>query len=190
MSTVCDSRARGGGGPVRKRHGQRAGATSAGAHPAEPAAQPRRGSCGVELSMDPRPFALAVKALIHDAGGRLLVLRRSVSSRHFAGLWELPGGKLDPGESFDQGLLREVAEETGLTIALEKVAGATQYDLPAVRVAVLLLDARLLGGALQLSAEHDEFQWVTLAELVELALGDPLKAFFQARQDTAARGRD
>ena len=71
--------------------------------------------------MSHKPFALSAKVVVRDEEGRCLLLKRSMSSKGNPGKWDLPGGKVDIGESFDQGLLREVAEETGLTISLQRV---------------------------------------------------------------------
>ncbi len=59
-----------------------------------------------------RPF-LGVGALIFD-GGRLLIVQRA--SDPFKGYWSLPGGILETGETLDQGVRREVREETGLEV--------------------------------------------------------------------------
>ena len=111
------------------------------------------------------PFALTVKAVLFDDQNRCLLLRRSAANRHFAGCWEWPGGKLDPGEDFATGLHREVREEAGLEIELTALAGATQFEMPNAHVILLCLEARPLGTAVRLSAEHDVFAWVPLNEL-------------------------
>ena len=111
------------------------------------------------------PFALTVKAVLFDDQNRCLLLRRSTANRHFAGCWEWPGGKLDPGEDFATGLHREVREEAGLEIELTALAGATQFEMPTAHVILLCLEARPLGTAVRLSEEHDDFAWVPLAEL-------------------------
>ncbi|MDH6128848.1 NUDIX domain-containing protein [Kitasatospora sp. GP82] len=56
-----------------------------------------------------------VGALITDESGRVLLLRRKPED-FLGGLWELPGGGVDPGEHLQEALSREVMEETGLTV--------------------------------------------------------------------------
>ena len=99
--------------------------------------------------MQVKPFGLAVKALVDDGNGRVLLVRRSMRSKFFKGKWDPPGGKVDPGESFDAALVREAAEETNLTIALQGVAGAAEYEMPAVRVVLLSLHADVAAGDIQ-----------------------------------------
>jgi 8-oxo-dGTP diphosphatase len=111
------------------------------------------------------PFTLTVKAVLFDAQNRCLLVRRSPTNRHFAGCWEWPGGKVDPGEDFATALNREVREEAGLEIELTALAGATQFEMPAAHVILLCLEARPLGTAVRLSEEHDDFAWVPLGEL-------------------------
>ena len=92
--------------------------------------------------MPHKPFALSAKVVVLDGISHCLLLRRSTSSKGNPGKWDLPGGKVNTGGNFEQGLLREVAEETGLTISLKRVLGAAESALPAKRVACLIL-----GGA-------------------------------------------
>jgi 8-oxo-dGTP diphosphatase len=127
--------------------------------------------------MSTKPFALAVKALVADEQGRVLAIRRSAESKFFGGNWDLPGGKVDPGESFDVALVREVAEETGLSIALTGVAGATEYDGPTVRLAVLFMEAALQSGQVRLSSEHDDYAWVERSKLPEMGFAGQLREF-------------
>jgi 8-oxo-dGTP diphosphatase len=127
--------------------------------------------------MSDKPFALAVKALVADERGRILAIRRSAASSQFGGNWDLPGGKVDPGESFDVALVREVAEETGLSITLTGVAGATEYDCPKVRLAVLFMGAAVESGEVQLSSEHDDYAWVERSKLPEMGFAGQLREF-------------
>jgi 8-oxo-dGTP diphosphatase len=127
--------------------------------------------------MTSKPFQLSAKVIIDNSAGRVLLLKRSQASKHNACAWEFPGGKTDPGETFDQALLREVAEETGLAIALDRVLGAGEADLSARKVAYLFLEARHVNGAVRLSEEHDAFIWVTPTELPQQPLAPQFKQF-------------
>ena len=127
--------------------------------------------------MSAKPFGLAVKAVIRDGDGKMLLLRRSAANRSFVGCWEWPGGKCEPGEPFDQALVREVREETGLTVEVTGLAGASSFEMPTVNLVLLCLDARITGGTLCLSVEHDASDWVSAAALPGLDLPAQIRSF-------------
>jgi 8-oxo-dGTP diphosphatase len=129
----------------------------------------------LEQNMPGKPFGLAVRAVILDEQGRCLLLRRSPTNKHFVGQWEWPGGKADAGEAFDAALRREVREETGLEVEPVGVVGAVGFEVDKVQVAVLCMEARLTGGELALSHEHDQHAWVPPAELARWELTSVLK---------------
>lgn len=122
-----------------------------------------------------KPWVMAVKAVIADAQGRHLLLRRSAQCRNFQGVWEWPGGKLDPGEDFAIGLAREVREECGLEVAFTGLAGASEFEMPKARVVLLCMHARINGGELRLSEEHDAYEWVPFSESLKRQLIEPMK---------------
>jgi ADP-ribose pyrophosphatase YjhB (NUDIX family) len=62
-----------------------------------------------------------VGAVVHDAAGRLLLIRRGHAPS--AGLWSVPGGRVEPGETEAEAVVREVAEETGLRVVPRSVVG-------------------------------------------------------------------
>ena len=68
-------------------------------------------------------FPVVAAALI-DGAGRVLVQQRP-SGRQMAGLWEFPGGKLEPGETPEAALVRELAEELGIVVAATDLMPAT-----------------------------------------------------------------
>lgn len=117
--------------------------------------------------MNEKPFFLSVYALIVDERSCYLVLRRSQASKNNAGQWDFPGGKVDPGEPFDVALVREVVEETGLTVTLEKVLGAAELEMSDRKIAYMFMEARAIAGDVRLSSEHDHFAWMTATELAE-----------------------
>jgi len=130
--------------------------------------------------MAEKPYRLAVRAVIVDDDGRCLLIRRANTCKHFVGKWEWPGGKVDDGETFDVALRREVREETGLEVEPTTVVGAIGFEMEAVRVAVLCLEARLVGGELALSDEHDGHAWAPAAELLQWELTNGLEELAKA----------
>ncbi len=127
--------------------------------------------------MSRKPFRLAVRAVVRDPEGRCLLIRRSSACKAFVGTWEWPGGKADPGESFDVAVRREVAEETGLEINLIGVAGAFHIEMREQHLAVLCMEAEVSGGSFALSEEHDQSAWVPRAELLDWELTDGFRQF-------------
>ena len=65
---------------------------------------------------DPLPTVLVVAVARIDADGRVLIAQRP-EGKQLAGLWEFPGGKVDPGERPEQALIRELNEELGINVS-------------------------------------------------------------------------
>jgi 8-oxo-dGTP diphosphatase len=116
--------------------------------------------------------------------GRYLLLKRSVHSRFYAGEWEFPGGKINPGEKLDEALLREIEEETGLKVSLERVAGSAEAELPAARVAYLIFEAKIESGQVRLSKEHDDFAWAAPEDMPTFDLVKQFRAIAQLHSQT------
>jgi 8-oxo-dGTP pyrophosphatase MutT (NUDIX family) len=66
-----------------------------------------------------------VRVVLTDSGGRILLFRAQLESRTAGHWWELPGGGIEPGESYQQTAVREIAEETGLVISPAQVGPPT-----------------------------------------------------------------
>jgi 8-oxo-dGTP diphosphatase len=99
------------------------------------------------------------------ADGRLLLAQRTYPAE-VAGLWELPGGKVEPGETRELALSRELAEELGIEVAVGHRIGEPvqlREDL-----ALVALVAGLIGGTPQPS-EHSAVRWVGAIELRAMA---------------------
>ncbi|MFH9617660.1 (deoxy)nucleoside triphosphate pyrophosphohydrolase [Streptomyces pratensis] len=94
-------------------------------------------------------------------GGRLLAARRSAPPE-LAGRWELPGGKLEPGESGEQALVRELREELGVEAEpLERIPG--EWPLKPGYV-LQVWTVRLLSGEPSPLEDHDELRWLAPEE--------------------------
>jgi len=112
--------------------------------------------------------------LIRDEAGRILFLLRSTECTYWPGEWELTGGKPDPGEDIFHCLRREALEETGLVIEPIRLIGASETNLPSVRVIYLVLEAKRISGELRLSEEHSDARWVAPAEMNGLKIMQPI----------------
>lgn len=130
--------------------------------------------------MPHKPFALSAKVLVRDLEGRCLLLKRSMTSKGNPGKWDLPGGKVDAGENLEQGLLREVTEETGLTISLQRVLGAAESESPTKKVAYIILEGFVEMGQVRLSSEHDDYAWVERQDLVRIDIAEQFRPFLKA----------
>ncbi len=126
-----------------------------------------------------KPLAMSVKVLIRNVDGKYLAIRRSMESKHNAGKWDLPGGKVDLGEDFMTALKREVQEETGLVIRPRRLAGSSQSEAPAKIIVYLIILADLVSGEAKISDEHSEYKWVAADQLATLDICDQFKSITQ-----------
>ena len=113
---------------------------------------------------------LAVVCLLED-GGRALLQNRKKEDWHG---WALPGGHVEPGESFVDAVIREMQEETGLTIRHPRLVGVKQFPIEAGRYVVLLFKAVEWSGTLT-SSEEGEMAWIEYSKLPSLQTVDDLE---------------
>ena len=105
--------------------------------------------------------SVSVAAVIPDRQGRALLIRRRDN-----GHWEPPGGVLELGETIEDGLRREVREETGLEIEPQRLTGV--YKNMARRVVAMVFLCETAGGKLTESPETSAFRWAAADEVREL----------------------
>lgn len=119
----------------------------------------------------PNSIVPAVTVAVRDENGRLLLIQRSDN-----GLWAMPGGALEVGETVAHAAAREVLEETGIAVEISGVVGiysdpkhVIAYDDGEVRQQfAICLSARPLKGTLQSSSETVKVRWVDAQDLDEL----------------------
>ena len=126
------------------------------------------------------PLIHVVAAVIVDDSGRYLVAKRA-AHKHQGGCWEFPGGKVDPGESEEQALTRELAEEIGLTPTQQRPLLSVCHDYGDRRIllSAWLVTSFLPGPRLSqpepnhlVGLEGQPLLWVSAAELTTLHFPD------------------
>ena len=115
----------------------------------------------------PRGDVRLVVAAVIEEGGRFLVARRREGS-HLAGLWEFPGGRVEPGEEPGAALVRELREELGVDAAVGVPLTFAWHRDAERDVLLLFYEAAILSGSPR-GAEGQEVRWVTRRELGALA---------------------
>jgi len=106
--------------------------------------------------------AIEVVAAVIERDGKLLITRRPEGS-HLSGLWEFPGGKPQPGETFEQALRREIDEELGAEVSVGERIETIEWQYPDKQVRLVFFRCDVRGEPRPL--EGQEMAWVTPAEL-------------------------
>jgi 8-oxo-dGTP diphosphatase len=107
----------------------------------------------------PRHSVSVAGAVVNDVG-RVLAIRRRDN-----GHWEPPGGVLELDETIEEGLVREIREETGLTVTPERLTGV--YKNMKRGIVALVFRCRSVNGETRLNDEATELAWLTPHEIRE-----------------------
>ena len=102
-----------------------------------------------------------VAALIRD-GEKFLICQRPEGKAR-ALLWEFPGGKVEPGETHAQALMRECREELAVDLSVDSTFMEITHEYPDICVHLHVLNAHIACGTLQ-KIEHCDMRWITIAE--------------------------
>ena len=88
----------------------------------------------------------------------------------FKGGWEFPGGKIEPGETPEQALVREIQEELNVTVRVGKVVDTVEYDYPTFHLSMPCFLCEFAEDAVHLELrEHDAAKWLTREEMDSVA---------------------
>jgi ADP-ribose pyrophosphatase YjhB (NUDIX family) len=114
-----------------------------------------------------------VGAVIKDDQGRLLLIKRGHEPG--AGLWSLPGGRIEPGETDAEALVREMREETGLDVQAGPLLGSVRRPAPGGNVLDIRdYGATITGGTLRAGDDAAEARWVAPGDLAGLPITEGL----------------
>lgn len=122
----------------------------------------------------------AVKGIVrHD--NRILIVQRAAGDSG-GGTWECPGGKIDFGEQPEDSLIREIREETGLTVTVDKIAYASSIlTHPDRQVILLVYFCTAVTSSVTLSEEHDAYLW-TDEQLIRQQIAPSILTAFERHQ--------
>ncbi len=110
-----------------------------------------------------RSTVVEVSAALIFHAGRLLITQRHAKA-HLGGLWEFPGGKREPGETYEECLAREIREELGVEIAVGTCFAEITHAYPEKHVRLKFFLARLTAGEPR-TLDCAAVKWVTRAQL-------------------------
>ena len=105
---------------------------------------------------------IEVVAAIIREGDRVLATQRGYGE--FEGMWEFPGGKIEPGESPQSAVGREIAEELGVHVSVGELLHTVEWDYPAFHLSMQCFVCSMGKENLQLR-EHTDYRWLSAAAL-------------------------
>lgn len=111
---------------------------------------------------------IEVVAAIIEQDGSVFCAHKPDAKQGVAPGWEFPGGKIEPGETSEQALRRELAEELGVRVSTMWLFDTVEFDYPTFHLHMDCLVCRLAPGESPQLKEHDEGRWVTRDELLSL----------------------
>lgn len=108
---------------------------------------------------------IEVVAAIIVRDGRIFATQRGYGE--WKDWWEFPGGKIEPGESIEDALKREICEELATEIEVDKLLTTVEYDYPKFHLTMYCYLCRIISGQLSL-LEHKDACWLTKEELTSV----------------------
>ena len=113
-----------------------------------------------------------VGALVHDSNGRLLLVRRANPPGE--GLWSIPGGRVESGETDEAAVTREVAEETGLSVTVGRLVGSVERPAPNGVFLIFDYECQVTSGVLRAGDDASDVAWADSAMLATLPTAEGL----------------
>ena len=125
-----------------------------------------------------KQIGISQKAIVFNKDKKFLTVRRGFTAPVRPGVWDLPGGDLDFGEQAFDGIIREIKEETGLSVEnLKPFDVESHVNKEGDFWTTICYTADSVSDKVVLSFEHDGFKWVTEQEFLKLESSPNLKRF-------------
>lgn len=128
-----------------------------------------------------RAYGLTVRGIIRNENDEILLVKRHPKSRTDPEKWELPGGKVEKGEFFDEALIREIKEETDLNCKIGDFAEAVQNDYTHKRTVQIMMYLEDVSGSVKISDEHTDWMWADSEKIKELEISTSLKKVMEKK---------
>lgn len=107
-----------------------------------------------------------VAALIWD-GERFLICQRPANKARGL-MWEFVGGKVEPGETKEEALIRECREELAITVRVDRIFIEVVHEYPDIKIRLTLFNCAISSGTPRL-LEHHDLRWITPAEIPQFS---------------------
>jgi 8-oxo-dGTP diphosphatase len=134
--------------------------------------------------MEPKLFIATKAFIVHN--GKVLILRESpkYGAGTNIGRYDVVGGRLNPGEKWDDGLLREIKEETGLSVKIGKPFAVNEWR-PVVKgeqwhVVGVFIECHAEAPSVVMDTEHDHYEWIEPKDYQKYNLIPNLHSMFEA----------
>lgn len=104
-----------------------------------------------------------VAAVIKDENEKILITQRNLKKAQ-GGLWEFPGGKIEPNETRENAIVREIKEELDIDIEVKSYLSEKVFKYPEKDINLIALECKKISGEIKL-LEHEDYKWVSKNEL-------------------------
>lgn len=104
-----------------------------------------------------------VAAVIKDENEKILITQRNFKKAQ-GGLWEFPGGKIEPNETRENAIIREIKEELDIDIEVKSYLSEKVFNYPEKDINLIALECKKVSGEIRL-LEHEDYKWVPKNEL-------------------------